>query len=235
MRIGISIKWTFSAVVIVILVVAVYAFFTNSDMQKSVDQETERIRRIQYEALDQLGAQTAKTLSLPASSLMFDNDLGGLNGLLAPIVDKNADNGQSYSPVYATIIAPEGRVWVTRVTPNLRKLSLAGMAFFDREASEGLAVEALPDIAAYDVVFVGAPVWWYTMAPPLFSILEQIDFQGKKVVPFSTQGSNTGTFFEDFAATAKNAQILQHASFNNMDKKYDKQVEAKVTDWINKL
>ena len=97
------------------------------------------------------------------------------------------------------------------------------------------AIEALPDVAAYDVVFVGAPVWWYTMAPPLFSVLEQVDFQGKKVAPFSTQGSNIGKFFEDFAATAKNAKILQRADFNNMDKKYDKQVDAKVADWINGL
>lgn len=97
------------------------------------------------------------------------------------------------------------------------------------------AIEALPDVTAYDVIFVGAPVWWYTMAPPLFSFMEQIDFQGKKIVPFSTQGSNIGKFFEDFAATAKNATILQHADFNNMDKKYDKQVEAKIADWINGL
>lgn len=97
------------------------------------------------------------------------------------------------------------------------------------------AVEALPDVTAYDVIFIGAPVWWYTMAPPLFSVLEQIDFKGKKVVPFSTQGSNIGKFFEDFAATAKNATVLQRADFNNMDKKYDKQVEAKVADWINGL
>ncbi|MBO4643285.1 MAG: flavodoxin [Alphaproteobacteria bacterium] len=97
------------------------------------------------------------------------------------------------------------------------------------------AVEALPDIAGYDVVFVGAPVWWYTMAPPLFSVLKQLDFQGKKIVPFSTQGSNTGTFFEDFATTAKNANILKNASFNNMSKKYDREVEAKIADWINGL
>ncbi|MBR1777430.1 MAG: NAD(P)H-dependent oxidoreductase [Alphaproteobacteria bacterium] len=97
------------------------------------------------------------------------------------------------------------------------------------------AVEALPNIADYDVIFVGAPVWWYTMAPPLFTVLGQVDFQGKKVVPFSTQGSNVGTFFEDFAAAAKNATVLQHADFNNIDKKYDKQVEAKIADWINGL
>lgn len=97
------------------------------------------------------------------------------------------------------------------------------------------AVEAVPDAAAYDVIFVGAPVWWYTMAPPLFTVLEQVDFQGKKVVPFSTQGSNIGKFFEDFSVTVKNATVLQRADFNNMDKKYDKQVEAKIADWINKL
>ena len=33
----------------------------------------------------------------------------------------------------------------------------------------------LPDPKAYDVVFVGAPVWWYTMATPLFSYLKQTE------------------------------------------------------------
>ena len=97
------------------------------------------------------------------------------------------------------------------------------------------AIETLPDITSYDIVFVGAPVWWYMVAPPVLSLLEQLDFQGKKVIPFSTQGSNVGTFFEDFAAMAKNANILQHASFNNMSKEYDQKVEAKVAEWINGL
>ena len=97
------------------------------------------------------------------------------------------------------------------------------------------AVEAFPDVTAYDVVFIGAPVWWFTMAPPVFTVLKQVDFQGKKVVPFSTQGSIIGAFFEDLAAAAKNATILQSADFNNMDKKYDKLVEAKIADWINGL
>ena len=52
----------------------------------------------------------------------------------------------------------------------------------------------LPDVSNYDVVFVGAPVWWYTMATPLYSFLSQIDFKNKKVIPFSTQGSNPALF-----------------------------------------
>ncbi len=97
------------------------------------------------------------------------------------------------------------------------------------------ALKALPDLSAYDTVFVGAPVWWYTVATPVLSFLNQIDFQGKKVVPFSTQGSNIGTFFEDFATAAKNANILLHASFNNMGKEYDQAVKAKIAEWINGL
>lgn len=143
MRIGISIKWTLSAVLIVILVVSVYAFFTNKDTQESVDRETDRIRRIQYEALDQLGAQTTKTLSLPASSLMYDNDRAGLQGLIDPIISKtDTTNDASYSAVYATIVAPEGRVWVASVNDNISRLNMADTTYYDR-ARESTTVESV--------------------------------------------------------------------------------------------
>ena len=93
----------------------------------------------------------------------------------------------------------------------------------------------LPDISAYDIVFVGGPVWWYTMATPLFSFLEKIDFAGKKVVPFSTQGSNFGKFFTDFANIAKNADIQESENFNNLKPEYDEAVHNKINTWLNKL
>ncbi len=93
----------------------------------------------------------------------------------------------------------------------------------------------MPDVSKYDMVFVGAPVWWYTIATPGFSFLEQMDFKGKKVVPFSTQGSNYGSFFEDFSTYAKNAKILTPASFNNLSPKYDRQVDNKIAAWLNSL
>ncbi len=93
----------------------------------------------------------------------------------------------------------------------------------------------LPDVNNYDVVFVGAPVWWYTMATPLYSFLGQVDFKGKKVIPFSTQGSNPGTFLEDFNATAKNAQMGNYANFNNVGPEYNKAVHNKIVHWLNNL
>lgn len=93
----------------------------------------------------------------------------------------------------------------------------------------------MPDFSQYDLIFVGAPVWWYTAATPMMSFLKQADFGGKKVVPFSTQGSNYGTFFKDFAVAAKNADLQTSASFNNLPDKYDQAVNNKIAEWINAL
>lgn len=95
--------------------------------------------------------------------------------------------------------------------------------------------ENLPDITKYDTIFVGGPVWWYTMAPALYSYLKVTDFGGARVVPFSTQGSNFGSFYKDFADMAKNAQILPSENFNNIDEKYKEQVSNKINAWLNKL
>ena len=61
-----------------------------------------------------------------------------------------------------------------------------------RERQEGVLPEVKPlkaDIASYDLIFVGYPIWFGTYALPMASALESIDLNGKKVVPFCTFGS----------------------------------------------
>jgi len=45
------------------------------------------------------------------------------------------------------------------------------------------------DIASYDVIFLGYPIWFGTYANPIETLLNTVDFNGKKVVPFCTFGS----------------------------------------------
>lgn len=45
-------------------------------------------------------------------------------------------------------------------------------------------------IAAYDVVFVGFPVWWYVAPTIIHTFLEGYDFSGKTIVPFATSGGS---------------------------------------------
>lgn len=47
---------------------------------------------------------------------------------------------------------------------------------------------SVPDMAQYDMVFVGSPDWWGTYAPAVRSFLAAYDFKGKTVVPFFTNG-----------------------------------------------
>ena len=45
------------------------------------------------------------------------------------------------------------------------------------------------DIAQYDVIFLGSPNWWGTIAPAVSSFLASYDLNGKTVIPFITHGS----------------------------------------------
>ncbi|AEF82742.1 flavodoxin [Leadbettera azotonutricia] len=46
------------------------------------------------------------------------------------------------------------------------------------------------NIAVYDVVFVGFPIWWYVAPTIINTFLESYDFSGKTIVLFATSGSS---------------------------------------------
>ena len=81
-----------------------------------------------------------------------------------------------------------------------------------QEREQGVKPEIQPlksDLAAYDVVFIGFPVWFGTYAPPVAALLEQVDLKGKKVVPFCTFGSGgLESSVKDMVAKQPEAEFL---------------------------
>ena len=81
-----------------------------------------------------------------------------------------------------------------------------------KEREEGIKPEIKPltsDIANYDVIFLGYPVWFGTFAPPVDAFLDNVDLSGKKVVPFCTFGSGgLESSMKDLAEKQPNAEIL---------------------------
>jgi flavodoxin len=60
-----------------------------------------------------------------------------------------------------------------------------------KDASARPAIAArVEDMARYDVVFVGFPIWWYQAPRIVETFLEAYDFSGKTVVPFATSGGS---------------------------------------------
>jgi len=65
------------------------------------------------------------------------------------------------------------------------------------------------DVANYDVIFLGYPIWFGTYAPPVFTFLNQVDLGGKKIVPFCTFGSGgLESSLKDLVAAEPDAEIL---------------------------
>ena len=50
--------------------------------------------------------------------------------------------------------------------------------------------EAMPNMADYDTVFIGFPIWWYVAPHIIHTFLESCDFSGKTLVPFATSGGS---------------------------------------------
>lgn len=65
------------------------------------------------------------------------------------------------------------------------------------------------DLANYDVIFLGYPVWFGTYAPPVITFLNSADLSGKKIVPFCTFGSGgLESSVKDLVAAEPNAEVL---------------------------
>ena len=81
-----------------------------------------------------------------------------------------------------------------------------------KDASEGKLPELKPftvDVNAYDVIFLGYPIWMGTYAPPVEAAISAMNLDGKKVVPFCTFGSGgLDTSTNDLKAKLPNAEIL---------------------------
>ena len=81
-----------------------------------------------------------------------------------------------------------------------------------QEREQGFITEIQPltaDMAKYEVVFIGYPIWFGTYAPPIATFLDNVDLSGKKVVPFCTFGSGgLESSVKDLAEKQPKAEIL---------------------------
>ena len=66
------------------------------------------------------------------------------------------------------------------------------------------------DIAGYDTIYLGFPIWWYVAPTVINTFLEAYDFSGKKIVLFATSGSSGfGSTAAELRPSAPNAEIVE--------------------------
>lgn len=71
----------------------------------------------------------------------------------------------------------------------MNKKSRSSIEMNDESSRPALA-DKDANIAAYDTIFLGFPIWWYVAPTIINSFLESYDFSGKKIVLFATSGGS---------------------------------------------
>lgn len=106
-----------------------------------------------------------------------------------------------------------------------------------KEVDEGYQPPICPleaNIADYDVIAVGTPTWWYTMAPAVLTFLNGQDWTGKTVIPFMTNGGWPGHVIKDMKAACHGAKIVceKEIRFDDQGGAHLETAEAEITAWI---
>ena len=88
------------------------------------------------------------------------------------------------------------------------KQSRSSVEMRDKSSRPALADTGV-DIAAYDTIFIGFPIWWYIAPTIINTFLEAYDFSSKKIVLFATSGgSGFGKAVDSLQPSAPGAQII---------------------------
>lgn len=67
----------------------------------------------------------------------------------------------------------------------------------------------ITDMAQYQTVFIGFPIWWYREPSIIDTFMEAYDFSDKTIIPFATSGgSGMGSSGENMQALATGAKVM---------------------------
>jgi flavodoxin len=86
--------------------------------------------------------------------------------------------------------------------------------------------------ADYDFIFVGTPVWFGTLSPPIETMLANTDFGGKQMACFAMANSREGDVLIHFGEKVINAQVKEGIAFRMQS---ETEVEEKLTQWVKGL
>jgi flavodoxin len=125
-------------------------------------------------------------------------------------------------------IAPEQPY--TRVDLNWQDKSSRTTFEMNDESCRPAIAKTVANMADYDTVFVGFPVWWYVEPRIIDTFLEAYDFAGKTVVPFATSGgSGLGQAPKRMQSLVPDAKMLPGRLLNGRPSK------SELANWANSL
>lgn len=89
-------------------------------------------------------------------------------------------------------------------------------------------------IEDYDIIFVGYPIWHYTLPQVMLTFFRKYDFSNKIIVPFNThEGSYDSGTWEKIKQLAQEAIVLDGLAVRGFE--VDKMSDQIIENWLRKL
>ena len=130
----------------------------------------------------------------------------------------------------ADLFEIEPKVPYTNADLNwMDKKSRTSLEMADKNSRPEIVHKAL-NTNAYDVVFLGFPIWWYVAPTIINTFLESYDFSNKTIILFATSGgSGFGQAVKFLQPSAPNAKIKEGKLLNG------NQTKATLSAWVNEI
>lgn len=112
-------------------------------------------------------------------------------------------------------------------------MELIKVAQDEAKAGELPAYKGDVDVAPYDVIFIGGPIWWGTYPQVMFTFFKDHDLSGKTVIPFTThEGSGLASTVKDVKKTWPKATVKDGFAIYGHEVRTGR---AKVEKWLKGL
>ncbi len=101
----------------------------------------------------------------------------------------------------------------------------------ERQANHNAPIVGeIPDLSDYEVIYIGAPVYWGDMPEELVTALKDVDFSGKIIRPFTThEGSGLGNIPNQIKRVCSGAEVVDGLAIRGSSVNSAKN---RVEDWI---
>ena len=110
-------------------------------------------------------------------------------------------------------------------------------AMAQREKNENARPEIADikvNLADYDTVFVGYPIWWGSMPMVVYTFFDKYDLSGKTIAPFNThEGSGAGDSHSEIVRLEPDATVVDGLAVRGGDTLSDQNETVKA--WLEKI
>ena len=112
-------------------------------------------------------------------------------------------------------------------------MDLIKVAQDEAKAGELPAYKGDVDVAPYDIIFIGGPIWWGTYPQVMFTFFKDHDLSGKTVIPFTThEGSGLASTVQDVKKAWPKATVKDGFAIYGHEVRSGR---AKVEKWLKGL